>query len=114
MKSTLHLLLLLVMQFSFSQTSTVNYTASNQNFANPERGLYHHTETSSSNYSSLSVNQLENWRTNENVTLILRIFYLDGFINSSISNSYLNNMQSDFDAMRQAGIKCVIRFAYST
>ena len=113
MKSTLHLLLLLVMQFSFSQTSTVNYTASNQNFANPERGLYHHTETSSSNYSSLSVNQLENWRTNENVTLILRIFYLDGFINSSISNSYLNNMQSDFDAMRQAGIKCVIRFAYS-
>lgn len=113
MKPTLHLLLLFVMQLSFSQTTTINYTASNQNFANPERGFYHHTETSSSNYSPLSVNQLENWRENENVTLILRIFYLDGFINTSISNSYLNNMQADFDKIRQAGIKCVVRFAYS-
>ncbi|MGB1268959.1 MAG: DUF4832 domain-containing protein [Flavobacteriaceae bacterium] len=113
MKSTLHLVLLFVMQLSFSQTTTINYTASNQNFANPERGFYHHTETSSSNYSSLSVSQLENWRENENVTLILRIFYLDGFINSSISNTYLNNMQADFDKIRQAGIKCVVRFAYS-
>ncbi|MGB0974673.1 MAG: DUF4832 domain-containing protein [Flavobacteriaceae bacterium] len=113
MKFILQSLLLLIVQFSFSQTTTINYTPSNQVFANPERGMYHHTETHSNNYAPLSVNQLENWRTNENITLILRIFYLDDFINSPISNSYLNNMQSDFDKIRQAGIKCVIRFAYT-
>lgn len=114
MKFSLHLLLLLfVTNISLSQITTTNYSASNQNFANPERGMYHHTETHSNNYSPLSTNQLENWRVNENITLILRIFYLDDFINASISNSYLNNMQSDFDKIRQAGIKCVVRFAYS-
>ena len=113
MKFTTYLLSFFILPFCFSQTTTQNYSPSNQEFANPERGLYHHTETSTGNYSLLSVAQLEQWRTTENVTLILRLFYLDGFINSPISNSYLNNMQTDFDRMRQAGIKCVVRFAYS-
>ena len=112
MKNTL-LLLLLFIHFGYSQTTTVNYTALNENISNPERGIYHHTETQSSNYSSLSVSQLENWRVNDNITLILRLFYLKDFINTPIPQSYLNNMQADFDKMRQAGVKCIVRFAYS-
>ena len=112
MKNTL-LLLLLFIHFGYSQTTTVNYTTLNENISNPERGIYHHTETQSSNYSSLSVSQLENWRVNDNITLILRLFYLKDFINTPIPQSYLNNMQADFDKMRQAGVKCIVRFAYS-
>lgn len=113
MKKYLLFGMLFLSYIGIAQTNAVTYTASDQNFANPERGIYHHTETQSSNYSGLSTSQLQNWRTNENVTLILRLFYLKDFINSPISQSYLDNMQSDFDKMRNAGIKCIVRFAYS-
>ncbi|HEY0092104.1 MAG TPA: DUF4832 domain-containing protein, partial [Flavobacterium sp.] len=45
--------------------------------------------------------------------LILRVFYLEDFVSSPISSSYLTNIQSDFAKVRNAGIKCIVRFAYS-
>ena len=47
------------------------------------------------------------------VTLILRVFYLGDFVNSAISNAYLTNMQADFNAARTAGVKMIVRFAYT-
>lgn len=53
-------------------------------------------------------------RLNENVTVLLREFWLNDFINSStISQSYLNNMQTDFNRARLAGVKLILRFGYS-
>lgn len=94
-------------------STTVNYSATTDLFANPERGFYHHTETHSNSYSPLNLATLQNYRQNENITLILRLFYLDDFVSSQISQSYLDAMQADFDTMRQAGIKAVVRFAYT-
>jgi hypothetical protein len=96
-----------------AQTTSVSYTESTENFSNPERGFYHHKETNPSNYSQLTQSSLVNYRNNEKITLILRLFYLNDFLTSPISQSYLDNMRSDFTKIRNAGIKCVIRFAYS-
>ena len=80
---------------------------------NPERGFFRYSQTESSkpyiplNYLTLSYFKLSN------VTLIWRYFYIDAFMNSPISESYLNSIQSDFNTLRQAGLKIIIRFAYS-
>lgn len=114
MKNLFTLLLGLLLTPAISQTTqTVTYTPSTATIANPERGFYKHTETFGSDYHALNQTTLTNNRINNGYTLILRVFYLDNFINSKISNSFLNNMKSDFTKIRAAGIKCIVRFAYS-
>lgn len=94
--------------------NTVQYAIDSTTiFANPERGFYHHQETHASGYELLNQSQLTSYRTDEGVSLILRLFYLDGFRSSSISASYLDNMKTDFARLRAAGLKAVVRFAYS-
>ena len=99
-----------------AQTTTVTYTESSANFPNPERGFYKYSDTQSSSsggYGLLNQSSLTNYRTNQNITLVFRYFYLNDFVNSAIPQSYLNNMQTDFNRIRNAGLKSVIRFAYS-
>ena len=96
-----------------AQTTSVTFTESSENFSNPERGFYRHRETNSTSYSPLSQSSLVTLRNSENITLILRLFYIGDFLNSPISQSYLDNMTTDFTRIRNAGLKCVIRFAYS-
>ncbi len=96
-----------------AQNTTVTYTASTENIANPERGFYQHEGTEASDYDDLNQTSLTNYRVNNKQTLILRIFYLDTFKTSDISSAFLTAMQTDFTRMRAAGIKCIIRFAYS-
>ena len=97
-----------------SQNTTVNYSPSTENFSNPERGFYHHKETRASNYSLLTQSSLANYRTNEKITLILRLYYLDQFLTSPISQTFLDNITTDMTRTRNAGIKCILRFAYSS
>lgn len=119
-------LLLCFTSFSISllaQTSTVNYTESTDDFANPERGFYRYSESEyGGNYDFLNAQTLSNYRNlhkpsgaNYNIysTLVFRYFELTAFKNSAISNAFLSNMQADFDAARTAGVKLIIRFAYT-
>lgn len=92
-------------------TSVLYSVDSTTIFANPERGFYHHEETDGT--SPLSQSQLTSYRTSESVSLILRLFYLDSFRNGSISSSYLSSMTTDFARLRAAGLKAVVRFAYT-
>ena len=96
-----------------AQTATINYSRSTAAITNPERGFYRHIEVHSSSYSGLDQNSLTSLRLNNNTTLVLRLFYLENFISTPISSTYLNSMQSDFNKIRAAGMKCIIRFAYS-
>ncbi len=93
--------------------TTVTYPSTDAIFANPERGFYHHTETHSNAYSPLILSDLQNYRQNENISLILRIFYLDDFVADPISQDYLDAMAADFAILRQAGLKAVVRVAYT-
>jgi hypothetical protein len=102
--------------------STIFYTESTVDFPNPERGFYRHTSTHSDNYTPLDATTLAAYRglhmpfsANYDIysTLVLRLFYLDDFTSTDISAIYLTNMQADFDAARTAGVKLILRFAYT-
>lgn len=113
MKKLIFNLLLLTTLTTFAQTTNVSYTVTSENFSNPERGFYHHTETHSSSYSPLSQSTLSNYRVNEKISLIVRVFYLENFRTTAISQDYLNKIQADLNTVRNAGLKIVVRFAYS-
>ena len=97
-----------------AQTTTVNYVPSNDvNILNPERGFYKYSATYASNYTFLDVTTLSNQYNNQNSTLLFRHFVLDDFVNAPISNTFLSNMEQDFNAIRAAGLKCIPRFVYT-
>ncbi len=111
MKKFLFMLLLAVAAHGQNQS----YTVSTDIFPNPDRGFYRYTSSGSSGttYSFISASTLNSYRT-QNHTVIQRMFYLQQFVASPISSTYLANMQTDFNAIRNAGMKVMIRFAYSS
>jgi hypothetical protein len=96
-----------------STNNTINYDVDNSEFPNPERGFYKHYETYASSHVPLSVfsSQLNSHR-NDNISLIMRHYYLDSFVNADISNSYLLSIRSDLDLVRASGLKVILRFSY--
>ena len=92
--------ILFLSSFGSAQTSVmVNYNTSTAAISNPERGFYKHNETHSSGYTNLDQASLNAYRSN-NMTLLLRLFYLEGFVNGPISSTYLSSIQSDFNKIR--------------
>ncbi len=103
-----------------AQQSTTNYVSSSEMIANPERGWYddYYSHSGGSNLSTsfrpLSTKELVINRERDNITLILRLFYLHEFLDQNeVSAVYLAKIQADFDSVRAAGVKCLVRFAYS-
>jgi hypothetical protein len=95
------------------------YTLDDSIITNPERGLYRLTTTGTTYsvgvYNVLSQSTLNGYRTNESLTVIQRQFFLWDFIDgSTITTTYLNNLQTDFNRIRIAGLKVITRFTYSS
>lgn len=124
--------ILLVMLGALSATygqneRTVFYEVDGNDFNNPERGFYRFSQTKSSNFIPLDFNQLYNYRTVYQIpgsstitanyaiktTLIQRLYVLDEFTSSPLSNSFLNNVQGDMNTIRNAGQKVILRFFYN-
>jgi hypothetical protein len=101
------------------QKNSVNYTESFDIIANPERGLQKYSITnnnynSNPSYSNIDESVITGWRTGtEKVTVIYRYFMLSAFLSSNISQTFLDNIQIDFNRIRNAGLKCIVRFAYT-
>ncbi len=103
-------------------TVTNSYVPSTEEFPNPERGFYIQADNHASAPSSVPSN-LASWRVDgkdspggvysAKVSLLQRVFYLDTFVNSPISSTYLNSIQADFDSVRAQGDKLIVRFAYN-
>lgn len=89
----------------------INYSASNSMMPNPERGFIR-TFNVYSEGAALSSTILKGLRA-QNITLILRLYYLENFLDKPLSSEELHLIQTDFNAIRDAGLKCVLRFAYS-
>lgn len=114
MKKLLSILLLFFSVIISSQNIT--YTPSSVVISNPEKGFYHYTSTGSSGgYNLLTQSTLTGYRTNENITVIQRQFFLRDFITGTpITSTYLTNMQTDFNRIRLAGAKVIVRFTYTS
>jgi Domain of unknown function (DUF4832)/Domain of unknown function (DUF4874) len=106
-----------------AQPVKIIYKESQEDFVNPERGFYIPTGTKAGNFVYLDAEKLKTFRTQPqqlnganykvNVSLIYRGYELDNFKHRPLSDSFLMNLQKDFDAVRSAGLKMIIRFAYT-
>ena len=92
--------------------NNITYTASNEVISNPERGFMHLWSVTSEG-TPFNLTTLQNLK-NENVTIINRVYYLEAFKDSDLSTAELNLITTDFERLRTAGIKCVLRFAYNS
>ena len=95
------------------ELTLVEFTESNKIFANPERGFYKHYDFLNSSATPLSVSALQAARVENNITLFYTGHYLTEFVKSDISDKFLNLVRKNMQALRDAGAKCVLRFAYT-
>ena len=119
MKKKILILLLLVSSLNVI-SQTVLYSESASIISNPERGLQKYSSTSSDGivsllptftYNQLNQTTLTNWRTGtDKITVVYRYFILPSI---DLNSTYLTNMQTDFNRIRNAGLKSIIRFAYT-
>lgn len=91
---------------------TVTYAPTTDPFANPERGFYHHTGDCDKNDFSLTT--LQSYRASEHISLVMCVFYLAEFKNAPINQAALTQLQQQLDTVRAAGMKMILRFAYTT
>jgi len=86
----------------------------NLDVVNPERGIYEHRHTKASEYKPLEANDLKRCREVNKESLILRMFNLDAIRESEIIPiELLQQIDNDFAAAREAGVKLIIRFCYT-
>ncbi|MCX6212868.1 DUF4832 domain-containing protein [Spirosoma sp.] len=124
-----HLLLGALLTFLIGQATLqaqnrhLTYAESQQDFPNPERGFYIPISTSSTRFVPLDAAKLITYRTQAqrvakasyaiHCSLVYRSYRLDTFKNSPISEDFLKKIGQDFSIARQAGIKLILRFAYT-
>ena len=108
-------LIFLILSFGI-QAQIINYQQNTVIIPNPEKGFYRYTSTGSSGgYNLLNQTTISGYRTNENITVIQRQFFLRDFITGiPITSTYLTNMQTDFNRIRNAGAKVIVRFTYTS
>jgi len=95
-----------------SEFVEVTYYPSDEIFVNPERGFYSWRE-GRVNTTPLGISDLRSIRNNLGHSLIIRLYYLPEFRDKDLSQSMLDLMQTDFDRLREAGLKAILRFRYS-
>ena len=97
---------------------TVNYTADDVSiFPNPERGFITMLERHG-NKTRYAVKGKESYltalRTNDKGSLILVLYYLDEYKNAeTLPDSILSAFDEDMAVLRNYGMKCILRFAYT-
>ena len=89
----------------------IQYELSNDIFPNPERGFIHNLEIHSEG-TPLNPTMLAALK-NENVSMVLRLYYLENYKDKPINDAELSLIKSDMQKLRDAGVKCVLRFAYT-
>ncbi len=92
--------------------TVINYETSDEIFPNPERGFYTYTISTPPNGTRLNVSALRLNRA-EGRTLIIRIYNLENFRDRDLPQSFFADLEHDFEALRQAGMKMVLRFYHS-
>lgn len=106
-----------------AQEVTITYKESSEDFPNPERGFYIPKDAHASKFVSLDSIDMKNYRTTSQAhgsasykvfsTLFYRGYILDLFRDKPLSPSFLHDLDTDFTAARAAGVKLIIRFAYT-
>ncbi len=114
MKKIFTLFLCLFALAAAAQTSQVTYQESEADFPNPERGFYRYSSTYAAPYAHLNVDILKGYRqlhkpfsANYHIysTLVFRYFFLKDFVESPISQDFLDNMAGGGFTIRNPNAK---------
>jgi hypothetical protein len=99
---------------SFQTTNQIGYAPSSENFANPERGFFHAFSPSflGTERAPLTPAMLNSVR-NDGLSMVRANYVFDEFRDAPLSQSALNEMASDFAAVRTAGLEIIVRVMYS-
>jgi hypothetical protein len=89
----------------------VSYDLANEVLTNPERGFYDQF-TAFSEGKPIGLADLKQLRE-QNISLLLRLYYLEKFRDQELSTRQLRLIEADFHTIRESGCKCILRFAYS-
>lgn len=88
------------------------FTVTKHAFPNPERGLY-----AGYNFYKPEDRLTPQYITQQRVrgiTIIYTGYYLTDFMESDISQEYLDMIDANMQTLRETGAKCLLRFAYKT
>jgi hypothetical protein len=106
-----------------AQDNKVTYKESTQDFPNPERGFYVPEGTAASHFKPLDAASLKREFAGPQKhgkatyaiysTLLMREYTLDIFRNQPLSQDFLDHVDQDLTAVREAGLKVILRFAYT-
>ncbi|MCR5407614.1 MAG: DUF4832 domain-containing protein [Bacteroidales bacterium] len=97
---------------SYPGLQKVTYTSTDENFPNPERGLYSGTSFESEDGAAVSSSVLKSNRKMGRSLYMLEC-WLKPFFESDISEAYLALIRKSLQAYRGTGAKCILRFGYS-
>jgi len=86
-----------------------SYIVSQDIFPNPERGFYRHLGQPIGELNEQELKAI----LATNISLILRVYYLEDFREKALSREVLDNLEKEFNVIRNAGVKLLLRFAYS-
>ena len=114
----LYFLAVILLMFSCSpaqsdgqeNSNTISFEEASSPVLNPERGFYKAKDFMTVT-NPLRVVEVKAQRK-ECRSLWYLGFYLTDFMEGDISQPYLDMIQSSFDALREGGAKCILRFAY--
>ena len=90
--------------------SLVAFTEITGDIINPERGFYKPEEFKESS-SALSVSEVKSNRVAGRSLFYIQ-FMLNKCMDKDIPQAYLDKMQNTFDALREGGAKCILRYCY--
>lgn len=90
-----------------------SFTITKKIFTNPERGLYVGQNWYSAQDPILTLNFMRAQRS-KGITIMYTGYYLTDFMESDISQEYLDMIDANMQALREGGVKCLLRFAYKT
>ena len=93
---------------------TIRFVESDENIANPERGLYAQIYYESSDLTThASAKLINNMRSSTyKMTLYLHSYYMTDYMECDIPQEFLDRLDTNMNALRQGGGKVVLRFSY--
>ncbi len=96
------------------KSQKISYTESDKIIKNPERGLYalHYLPTSDYSGHRSTPGRLGWIQSGKYTTFVEKLVLVD-FKNSLISQSYLDRVDKEFDLIRKAGLKIILRVTYN-
>ena len=116
MKKILFLSGLFIASMISLNASVVTYTPDNTTiFKNPERGF---TEELNGKVSANSPYRVKNhidsnWGKNDKMTMPVVLYNFGNFKSQDLPQAVLNGFDEDMQTLRDMGLKCVLRFAYT-